>query len=230
MQISVFRKVDGKSKGTYTYTVTTTTQHFELIEYAVGEHNSTVDGHPHAVAGNLRRSGRQKKQDWSVETNCNIILESLLANGLYCNRSISKPERSTAATDPYGPYRQSTSVDYSVPGPHCRIELVRWPPRGHSCGRHASYVAACRRGRLTKDGRSLSRRGCARWIDQAGRRQLRCSGEGVDCWTVDNGTLRLRSFSREGKSERTLRSMVEVLWRSWSIVSNRILVFISSSS
>jgi hypothetical protein len=47
-------------------------------DHAVGKHHRTIDGHSHTAASNLRRSRRQTKQKWPVET--------------YRNRNISQSE------------------------------------------------------------------------------------------------------------------------------------------
>jgi hypothetical protein len=151
---------------------------------------------------------------------------NLLANGFYFTRS----KLSTVAANPY---RQSAPIEYLVPL-HQWIDLVRWPPRGHSSGRHASNLTARRRSRLTRDGLTSISRGGARRTDQAGCRQLRDNDRGIDRWTMDRRYIVIvlvRERRRRRRSEWNLVIDNEV-FMAFSVGLNQIAyyVFISSSS
>jgi hypothetical protein len=163
--------------------------------------------HSHAVASDLRRSRRQKEQNRSVQTCRNVKIETLYldlhANDGHCTRSYSTTTDSTITADSR---RQPTPIDHSTRGVRRRNDLVRCPRRGHSFDQHASDLATCRRGRLTREGPPLDKGGRGgEWsTTQAGLRLLRRNDMGFDRRTMDNGTLRLPSCSREGTPERSL--------------------------
>ena len=172
---------------------------------------------------------------WLVSRNTSqgedrVSILDLDADDVSFSRAIPKTTEPTVVANLYP---QSTPVDDPTPRLRRRNDLVRWAPRGHSSGRHASHLATRRRSRLRRDGLTMISKGGARWRDQAGCRQLRDNDRGIDRSTMDRRYIVIvlvRERRRRRRSEWNLVVDNEVFMAFLVDSSKSSIVFTSSSS